>query len=92
MEKDLPNEIDIFPQLELATHIYSIGYTLSLIALSLGLAVFLHFKWVLFHEIFIDYRILSFFVEKWILFFRSGNVRFWIWNAFCFQHIGASLF
>ncbi|XP_055309678.1 diuretic hormone receptor-like isoform X2 [Sitodiplosis mosellana] len=42
--KDLPNEIDIFPQLELATHIYSIGYTLSLVALSLGLAVFIHFK------------------------------------------------
>lgn len=42
--KDLPNEMDILPQLELATHIYSIGYTLSLIALSLGLAVFIHFK------------------------------------------------
>lgn len=44
VEKDLRNEIDMLPQLELAAHIYSIGYTLSLIALSLGLAVFIHFK------------------------------------------------
>lgn len=29
---------------EIATHIYSIGYPISLISLSLGLAVFIHFK------------------------------------------------
>lgn len=38
------DEMDILPHVELATNIYSAGYTLSLIALSLGLAVFIHFK------------------------------------------------
>lgn len=46
--KDLVNklteEMDIIPHVELATNIYSAGYTLSLLALSLGLAVFIHFK------------------------------------------------
>lgn len=46
--KDLVNKLtddmDIIPHVELATNIYSAGYTLSLVALSLGLAVFIHFK------------------------------------------------
>lgn len=42
--KELTDEMDITPHVELTTNIYSVGYTLSLVALSLGLAVFIHFK------------------------------------------------
>lgn len=43
----LTDGMDIKPHVELATNIYGAGYTLSLVALSLGLAVFIHFKWVI---------------------------------------------
>lgn len=42
--KELTDEIDVLPHVELATNIYSAGYMLSLLALSLGLIVFIHFK------------------------------------------------
>lgn len=42
--KELTDDMDLIPHVELATNIYSAGYTLSLVALSLGLAVFIHFK------------------------------------------------
>lgn len=35
------------PNVELPTIIYYTGYTISLISLTLAVAVFLHFKWVL---------------------------------------------
>lgn len=50
--KELTDDMDIIPHVELATNIYSAGYTLSLVALSLGLAVFIHFKWVLSQQIY----------------------------------------
>ncbi|XP_031631545.1 diuretic hormone receptor-like isoform X2 [Contarinia nasturtii] len=43
LEENLAQVIDA-SYVEIATHIYSIGYPISLIALSLGLAVFIHFK------------------------------------------------
>lgn len=42
--KELTDEIDVLPHVELTTNIYSVGYTISLVALTLGLIVFIHFK------------------------------------------------
>lgn len=42
--RDVTDDMDLIPHVELATNIYSAGYTISLVALSLGLAVFIHFK------------------------------------------------
>lgn len=42
--EDTTDGSDQTQNIVIATHIYSAGYTLSLVALGLGLAVFIHFK------------------------------------------------
>lgn len=41
---DLTHGIDTLPHLEYITHIWFAGYTLSLVSLILGIAIFIHFK------------------------------------------------
>lgn len=43
---DLTYGIETLPHLEYITHIWTAGYTLSLVSLILGIAIFIHFKWV----------------------------------------------
>lgn len=46
---DLTYGIETLPHLERITHIWTAGYTLSLVSLILGIAIFIHFKWVFFN-------------------------------------------
>lgn len=41
---DLTFGIETLPHLEYITHIWTAGYTLSLVSLILGIAIFIHFK------------------------------------------------
>lgn len=41
---DLTHGIETLPHLEYITHIWTAGYTLSLVSLILGIAIFIHFK------------------------------------------------
>lgn len=74
----LTDGMDIKPHVELATNIYGAGYTLSLVALSLGLAVFIHFKWVIFLL-----KVFNLF-EIHILPSSSGHSRNCRFNCYCF--------
>lgn len=57
---DLTHGIDTLPHLEYITHIWTAGYTLSLVSLILGIAIFIHFKWVFGFSLFLSLQLIPF--------------------------------